>query len=128
MNMTEGRMGVTMCTFEGIDNYIAYAPLESTQWSMAIVIPVEDVTAPAQVTEGQNNRYFRHGQRTIINGQTETIRNTFIGLFIIILALVIVISYLLSKTIVNPIMTLMKGAKAIGVRRLGLQSQRSLRR
>jgi sigma-B regulation protein RsbU (phosphoserine phosphatase) len=113
MNMTQGLMGATMCTFAGGDNYVAYAPLESTNWSLAIVLPVNEVIAPALATaarindtEAMVNQY--------INSQTDTVRNTYITLFAVILVLVVIVSILLARTIVNPILTLSKGAKNIG--------------
>lgn len=113
MNMTQGLMGVTMCTFAGGDNYVAYAPLESTNWSLAIVLPVNEVVAPALATaarisssEAMVNQY--------INSQTDAVRNTYITLFAVILVLVVIVSILLARTIVNPILTLSKGAKNIG--------------
>ncbi len=112
-NMTEGKTGVTMCTFEGGDKYIAYAPLESTHWSVAIVLPVNEIIAPVLAARDRiidsANAASEH-----INQQAEAVRNTFIGLFVIILVLVVAVSLLLSRMIVNPIMTLMKGAKEIG--------------
>jgi sigma-B regulation protein RsbU (phosphoserine phosphatase) len=112
-NMTEGNMGVTMCTVGGSDNYVAYAPLENTRWSLAIVLPVETVISPALAT--QNNIDSTVSMvGAYINAQTETIRNYFIAMFLVIIALVAIVSYLLARMIVNPIMTLTKGAKAIG--------------
>ena len=46
-NMTEGKTGVTMCTFEDGDKFVAYAPLNSTSWSVAVVMPLNEVIAPA---------------------------------------------------------------------------------
>ncbi len=112
-NMTEGKSGVTTCVFGGGDNYVAYAPLECANWSLAVVLPVNEVIAPALATEGRIT-----GSETMvneyINSQTELVRNTYIGLFAAILVMVVVTSYLLSRTIVNPIICLLKGAKAIG--------------
>ncbi|HSV49177.1 MAG TPA: SpoIIE family protein phosphatase [Candidatus Acidoferrales bacterium] len=112
-NMTEGKMGVTMCTIGESDNYVSYAPLENTHWSLAIVLPVQTVIAPALATQG-NIANTVNMVSAYVNAQTDTIRNTFIGLFLVIIALVAVVSYLLARMIVNPIMTLTKGAKAIG--------------
>lgn len=112
-NMTEGQMGITLCTLGGSDNYVAYAPLESTKWSLAIVLPVDEVIAPAIATGNRIND-SEAMVHEYINVQTATIRNTYFGVFALIIALVVIISYLLSRMIVTPIMTLSKGAKAIG--------------
>ncbi len=113
LNMTEGKMGVTMCAFGGEANFVAYAPLVRTSWSLAIVLPVDRVIAPAVAT-GEHITDSENMVNEYINAQTETIRNTYIVLFAVILVLVVVTSYLLSRTIVRPITTLSKGAKAIG--------------
>jgi sigma-B regulation protein RsbU (phosphoserine phosphatase) len=113
LNMTQGLMGITMCTFGGGDNYVAYAPLESANWSLAIVLPVSEVIAPALATAARiNDTEILVNQRII--SQTDSVRNSYIALFVVILVLVVAVSYLLARTIVTPIMTLSKGAKAIG--------------
>jgi phosphoserine phosphatase RsbU/P len=112
-NMTEDSMGVTMCTIGETANYVAYAPLENTGWSLAIVLPVSTVIAPALATQG-NIAGTVDMVGNYVNAQTETIRNSFIAMFAAIIALVAVVSFLLARMIVNPIMTLMKGAQTIG--------------
>jgi sigma-B regulation protein RsbU (phosphoserine phosphatase) len=112
-NMTEGKTGVTKCAFEGGDKYVAYAPLNSTNWSLSIVLPVDEIIAPVLATKNRivdsANLVSEH-----INRETEIIRNTFIGMFALLFVLILATSLLLSKRIVNPIMTLTKGAQAIG--------------
>ena len=95
------------------DNYVAYAPLENTGWSLAIVLPVSTVIAPALATQG-NIAGTVDMVGSYVNAQTETIRNSFIAMFAAIIVLVAVVSFLLARMIVNPIMTLMKGAQTIG--------------
>jgi sigma-B regulation protein RsbU (phosphoserine phosphatase) len=113
LNMTQGLMGITMCTFGGGDNYVAYAPLESVNWSLALVLPVSEVIAPALATAARISDTESMVNQRIIS-QTDSVRNSYIALFAVILSLVVAVSYLLARTIVTPIMTLSKGAKAIG--------------
>lgn len=112
-NMTEGKKGITMCSLSDGDKYIAYAPLNNTKWSMAIVLPVEEIIAPALNTQSKINEYTDETS-TIINLEAEKVRNTYLILFIIIIFTVAATSLLLARTIVNPITTLIKGAKALG--------------
>lgn len=112
-NMTEGKKGITMCSLSDGDKYIAYAPLNNTKWSMAIVLPVEEIIAPALNTQSKINEYTDETS-TIINLEAEKVRNTYLILFIIIIFMVAATSLLLARTIVNPITTLIKGAKALG--------------
>jgi sigma-B regulation protein RsbU (phosphoserine phosphatase) len=112
-NMTEGKMGVTMCSIGETANYVAYAPLENTGWSLAIVLPVSTVIAPALETQG-NIAGTVDMVGSYVNAQTETIRNYFIAMFVAIIVLVAVVSFLLARMIVKPIMSLMRGAQTIG--------------
>lgn len=112
-NMTEGKKGITMCSLSDGDKYIAYAPLNNTKWSMAIVLPVEEIIAPALNTQSKINEYTDETS-TVINREAEKVRNTYLILFIIIIFMVAATSLLLARTIVNPITTLIKGAKALG--------------
>lgn len=112
-NMTEGKKGITMCSLSDGDKYIAYAPLNNTKWSMAIVLPVEEIIAPALNTQSKINEYTDETS-TIINLEAEKVRNTYLILFTIIIFMVAATSLLLARTIVNPITTLIKGAKALG--------------
>ncbi len=112
-NMTEGKKGITMCSLSDGDKYVAYAPLNNTKWSMAIVLPVEEIIAPALTTQSKINEYTDETS-TVINLEAEKVRNTYLILFIIIIFMVAATSLLLARTIVNPITTLIKGAKALG--------------
>jgi len=112
-NMTKGLRGITMCTFGGGDNYVAYSPLKNANWSLAVVLPVSEVIAPALSTAARIND-TESLVNQYINRHTDSVRNSYIALFVIILVLVIAVSYLLARMIVTPIVTLSKGAKAIG--------------
>jgi len=112
-DMTAGNSRISRCIFEDGEKYIAYAPITSTNWSIGIVMPVEEVIAPAlatrsriiSVTENTNAR---------INKQIKTVRNILAGVFIIIISIISVVAYRLSKRITEPILALSKGAKIVG--------------
>jgi sigma-B regulation protein RsbU (phosphoserine phosphatase) len=112
-NMTQGLTGVTMCTIEGVDSYVAYAPLTSTNWSLCIVLPVDDIIAPMVATKEKIN-----GSMDIVNDyiskQAQDTTNMFIIIFTGLSFTVIASALLLAGTIVKPIMTLKKGAESIG--------------
>ena len=65
-NMTEGKKGITMCSLSDGDKYVAYAPLNNTKWSMAIVLPVEEIITPALTTQSKINEYTDETS-TVIN-------------------------------------------------------------
>lgn len=38
--------GVTTCNLDGVDKYLAYAPVKSTGWSLGVTVPVKEVNEP----------------------------------------------------------------------------------
>ena len=112
-NMTAGDTGIVKCRFEGGEKYIAYAPVTCANWSVGIVMPVEEIIAPAIITKG---KIISATQDTgeHINRQINNMQKSFIGIFIIILLAVFGITVLLSRLITKPILALKKGSEVIG--------------
>ena len=112
-NMTAGDTGITKCRFEDGEKYIAYAPITCTNWSIGIVMPVEEIIAPALTTK---SKIITATQDTgeHINRQINSMLKRFIGIFIAILLVVFGLTLSLSKLITNPIVALKKGSEAIG--------------
>ncbi len=52
-NMTSGETGVARCSFEEGEKFIAYAPVKCINWSVGVIMPVEEVVAPALTTKGK---------------------------------------------------------------------------
>ena len=52
--MTAGETGVEQVSFEGRDKYVAFAPVRTTNWSIAVVMPVDEIIAPAKETRDKN--------------------------------------------------------------------------
>ena len=50
-DMTTGNTGIAKCRFEDGEKYIAYAPITCANWSMGIVMPVEEIIAPTLTTK-----------------------------------------------------------------------------
>ncbi len=48
--MARREMGVTLIDYEDQPSYIAYSPIPSAGWSVALVIPADQVTRPALIT------------------------------------------------------------------------------
>lgn len=112
-NMTAGNAGIARCSFEGGEKYIAYAPITCTNWSVGIVMPVEEIIAPALTTKGEIIAATQDtGEH--INRQIDNMKNVFIGIFIALFLVVSGLSFLLSRVITNPIVALKKGSEAIG--------------
>jgi len=112
-NMTAGDTGIAKCRFEGGEKYIAYAPITCTNWSIGIVMPVEEIIAPALTTKSKIITVTQDtGEH--INRQINSMLKRFIGIFIAILLVVFGLTLSLSKLITNPLVALKRGSEAIG--------------
>lgn len=111
--MTAGKEGVAKVRFEGGDRFIAYAPVRSVNWSVGVVMPVNEVIAPALSTR---ERILGASEETAshITRQQEILRTVFTGAFLILLVVVIVLSLIFSRYLTRPLEDLKKGSEAIG--------------
>ena len=112
-DMTADNTGIARCRFEDGEKYIAYAPVSSTDWNIGIVMPVEEIIAPAVITESKIIADTKDAS-THINKQIKRVRNTLGGIFIVTIFVVSGVAYWLSKKITRPILTLNDGAKIVG--------------
>jgi len=112
-NMTTSNTGIARCRFEDGEKYIAYAPITCTNWSVGVVMPVEEIIAPALTTK---SKIIATTQDTgeHINQQIKSMQKSFIGIFIAILLIVFGLTLLLSRIITNPIVALKKSSEIIG--------------
>ena len=99
--MVEGRSGVEMITHEGKTFYIAYAPVDITGGSIALMVPFEEVIQPAMaVASGMdrkiNTLYLYLGASTIL-----------------IMLGVALVGYVFARRLTKPITELAEGTKAI---------------
>ena len=112
-DMIAGNMGSAKCRFEDGEKYIAYAPLNCTTWSVGIVMPVDEITAPTLATK---SKLVAATQDTgeYITKKVDTTQKTLICILIAMILVVASCSFLLSRMITNPIKELSKGSKVIG--------------
>ncbi|MEA2033469.1 MAG: HAMP domain-containing protein [Euryarchaeota archaeon] len=99
--MVEGRSGIERITHEGKPFYIAYAPVNITGWSIALMAPFEEVIQPAvdvasEMDEKTNTLYLYLGAATIL-----------------IIMLAALVGYFVASTLTKPITDLAEGTKAI---------------
>ena len=123
--MTAGNTGIAVCRFEGGEKYFAYAPIASTNWSLGIVMPVEEIIAPALATESQINAATRD-TREGIDRKISRMQSTFVGIFIAILLAVAGLGFLLSRAITRPILKITDAAQAMEKGELGEENIASL--
>ena len=53
LSMTLGAFGMTELEMDGVPVYIAYAPVETLGWSLAVAVPVQAISASALLIENQ---------------------------------------------------------------------------
>ncbi len=116
--MIIGKSGIRRCPSDlggvaGGEKYIAYAPIVSTKWSLGVVMPVTEITAPATATRDKIDRAAA-ASREQIDGRITRALVIMALLFIAMIVIVALASRALSKRITRPLLTLAQGAKVIG--------------
>ncbi len=117
--MQQGEHALTSYTLPstGQEYFFAFHPVSLTGWSVGLVVPVEEVIAPALQTNEQIKQSMESTSTTIAD-QSRRLMSTFglllgvIGLFTLPVALVF------SRSISNPIKTLDEGSQKIGAGQL----------
>lgn len=112
-NMTAGITGISKCRLGNEDKYMAYSSLTSLNWSVALVMPVNEIIAPALSTQ---NKIINATQQVsaFIDSKTNGVRVFFLGVLTALVLLVIGISLILANMITTPIRALMMGVNAMG--------------
>ena len=111
--LVNGEKGLISTVFDGKDAYLAYAALPTTNWKLGIVVDQAEIIAPAVEAEEQIRTYTDEALGYI----HETLRGVLMK-FVIILSIsamvILVFSFILSKTITGPVKNLMKQVELIG--------------
>ena len=117
-NMVAGQTGIARVPFSDGEKYVAYAPVKSVNWSVALVVPVDEVIAPAENTRGQIvNATSDTGVH--LNQTMNSAKGLFIALFVLLFVMVAGLSVLFSQVITRPVAALKRGSEAIGAGDLG---------
>lgn len=112
-NMTAGKTGVERVWFGGQESFVAYAPVTSVNWSVALSLPVQEVTAPIDQTRAGIVESGIVAEEEIIR-KSQQVMVLFSLLFCILLVIVIILAVNLSKIITRPVDTLKRAALALG--------------
>ncbi len=91
VKMLAGQANTEVCRIGGKDSYVAYYPINSTSWSLAIVVPVEEIINPAKetgkkITESASNMVMQ-----------------FLAVNVMAIALAFAVGWVLAGSIVAPI-------------------------
>lgn len=111
--MVAGKTGIARVSFEDGDRFIAYAPVTSVNWSVGIVMPVDEVTAPARATSARIETDTANVAAHIAR-QQNMVQAVFVVLSIILLVIVCILAYFFARYLTRPLSALGKGAEAIG--------------
>jgi len=109
--MVAGETGLASVVLEGVENYVAYAPLSSIGYSLGIIVPVAELNAPYLTTRDQ-----------IRNDANTTSRQTSI-LLVVLLAAAVGVSLAMGQFIASPLVRLTETARQITVGNLNAQAR-----
>lgn len=112
-DIVQNSEGLTTAHIDDKLCYIAYSKFPTTKWSLAVVVEVDEIIKPAEDTKKQIDNYTSEAQTYI----TQTLSNVLIRLVITLAVsamVILVLSYLISKTITNPIKLLLAKVVKIG--------------
>ncbi len=101
--------GVQRLQLDGGDRYLAYAPMETTGWVVGLVLPIDEVVAPAR-TAG-----------LAIQTKQDQLRNDLIVAFLITCGFVVALASSLARTLISPLRKLDEGAQRIASGQLDQQ-------
>ncbi len=112
-NMTLGKSGISRVSFDDGDRFIAYAPVQSVNWSVGLVMPVDEIISPSLASK---NRILASTNETAehISRQMKMMQSVFVFLFVLLVSVVTLLTYFFSRLLTRPLQNLQEGAEAIG--------------
>ncbi|MEW5956797.1 MAG: ATP-binding protein [Chloroflexota bacterium] len=113
--MRAGEYDLTIYTLpaNGQEYFFAYHPVNLTGWSVGMVVPVEEVIAPALQTNEQIEQNMETMSQNIAE-RSQSLMTTFALILGAIVIAIVPLATLFARTISNPIRTLEDGSKRIG--------------
>jgi len=116
--MVAGETGVARVGFEDGERFIAYAPIRSVNWSVGVGMPVDEVLAP--IVETRESILSASEDTALhISDQQDRMKTIFTGAFIALLAVVALLTLVVTRHITRPIEELQRGSEGIGKGDLG---------
>ena len=98
----KGDTGFSLLTVDGVETYIAYAPVETVGWTQLLTISQEDLNRTAYLLTQRTDKVLEDSLDSVTKTEHTTILNTLlIALFLLVLA--ILISMILANSLVRPI-------------------------
>ena len=116
--MVAGDCGVRQTKVDGKDYYIAFAPIESSGWSLAAAFAADDVIAPAVQNKADISKITEE-KTSYLKGQMLSTMLLMVVAIIALLAAVVYSGRQLSRRFVAPISELADGVREISSGNLG---------
>jgi GAF domain-containing protein/HAMP domain-containing protein len=110
-HMRRGETGLTIFTADSGDRYIAYAPLPDTDYSLGVIVPVDEMIAP----------FLTANQR--IAAEARTTQSATVLIFGVVLATTLVVSLGISRVLTTPLRRLTETAQRIGAGDLNVEAE-----
>ncbi|MCL2343307.1 MAG: SpoIIE family protein phosphatase, partial [Firmicutes bacterium] len=112
-NMAAGQSGVRQAESNGVEYYIAYAPLQTTGWSLGIAVERDEIISGAlQMKENIDRQALTVKDQ--IRDTLNSVMFRFIVLTCIIIIIVLVLSILISGSVTRPMVKLTEGVIEVG--------------
>ena len=109
--MVAGGNGLLTVDVSGVDHYISFAPIRSSGYSLALVVPVSELQNPIIAARSETQRQLRSAVQTAVI------------ILIVLLLVAIAVSLGLSQVISAPIQRLTQVASQISAGDLGVQAE-----
>lgn len=112
--MRNKESGISVVSLDGKESYIAYSPLETTDWSMVAVISADDASIITPIKEQQENiGSITQDANERIAGMIGLMAAAFVAAALSGVILVVLFSYKFSNRLAEPIRMLTEGVKQI---------------
>lgn len=122
--MRHGEASLTTYTdpADGREYFLAYHPIPVTGWSVGLVVPVQEVIAPA-LAINQKIEQSRALTDAELNARADDLVQTFLWLLFGIMATLIPVALIFARSISRPIQALAEGSRRVGAGELGHRIQ-----
>lgn len=111
--MTSGEAATCKVSIDGRFSYVGFAPVTSSGWSIAVVIPEDDTLRPASDAEKLISSEIQHAEAHFQIFIQEKLK-VFILVAAAMLTAIVLAGYYISRRITGPILALQEGAMKIG--------------
>jgi sigma-B regulation protein RsbU (phosphoserine phosphatase) len=110
--MLSRESGLLQMSLDGVAVYVAYHPLTTINWSLGVIVPIDEVLAPARLIQ-QNILSLTSAAINKIDDNIFMILIIMAGSIVLAMAIIFPVAIRLSSSLAAPIISLNEGAKII---------------